>query len=653
LTSWILGLSRGRGGAAALLEDGRLAAYATEAQCTGRFGERLSGGQPKRALRHCLDALGIQPEDLSVVAVTGGGLLDPIEDDVYLDRVLKLGHLGTPLIELSSHLALASLATSRVGHQEALVLVADAGGSSVSAEGGDPRLARGSQAEPLLECMSLYRAAEGSLELIERDLRPSPPDEPGTGLSRFECVADLVGNVAKLIFPSHPDGRKVMELAAYGQPAIPVDSFFEVDASRTLRFKDEVPSRFSTNFLNDRWDDEQAADLCASVQRATEVALLGLAERCQEHPPCDRLLYTGALSRNTKAGERLRAESGFDEVVINPVTSATGAAIGAALHAHRSGALARASGTRSLPEAATPPSPRERADGVPVALLEHVGGEQALVESLCSEQVVGVFRGIADVDTPPFTTSILLWDPRIADGRERFMEDVCLHEPFRPPKALCLADAVSEWFEAGTDVVSGQERYLQVRTDRADDIPSVVHLDGKSVVVALDGAASSPLARVVAAYRERSGVPMLAMTELEVGGIPEAATLTDAAWSFLLNPVDAFVAAGRSYRKHARFSTKRLRVGLAPGCLVRTTVTRKGHVEPALGYSEFENATGLRLRLSALEEDFLEHIDGKVGLAELVDKWSANRGLAEIMGLLARLRRAEVIVLSAPKDVSA
>jgi carbamoyltransferase len=88
---------------------------------------------------------------------------------------------------------------------------------------------------------------------------------------------------------------------------------------------------------------------------------------------------------------------------------------------------------------------------------------------------------------------------------------------YRPVAPICLASRAAEVFSPGIS-----DRYMlfehRPRREWADRIPAVLHLDGTARLQTTDPSAGSPAARILEAYAELSGIPVLCNTSANLNG---------------------------------------------------------------------------------------------------------------------------------------
>ena len=87
-------------------------------------------------------------------------------------------------------------------------------------------------------------------------------------------------------------------------------------------------------------------------------------------------------------------------------------------------------------------------------------------------------------------------------------------------------------------------RVMDFREDKRDLVPAVVHVDGTGRVQTVTREVNGPYYELVRAFGDRTGVPILLNTSLNVMGEPIVETPEDALWCLLLTQLDACVFEG-------------------------------------------------------------------------------------------------------------
>ncbi|MDZ7770537.1 MAG: carbamoyltransferase C-terminal domain-containing protein [Woeseiaceae bacterium] len=137
----------------------------------------------------------------------------------------------------------------------------------------------------------------------------------------------------------------------------------------------------------------------------------------------------------------------------------------------------------------------------------------------------------------------ILCDPRTPDAKEKLNSRVKHREAFRPFAPVVPLENVNDWFELdGHDPSSPfMLRIMKFRKEKRDLVPAVVHVDGTGRVQTVTRAANGTYYELVRAFGERTSVPILLNTSLNVMGEPIVETPEDALWCLLLTQLDACV----------------------------------------------------------------------------------------------------------------
>ncbi|MFB8168275.1 carbamoyltransferase [Kitasatospora purpeofusca] len=271
--------------------------------------------------------------------------------------------------------------------------------------------------------------------------------------------------------------------------------------------------------------DPVHADLAAALQERTEQVMLHLARIARERTGARLLCVGGGVAMNCVSIGKIIASGLFDEVAVPPAPGDSGTAIGAAAAVH----LAQ---HRNLPAGLArscylgPAFPGVELQSVPLPgmtarrLLDpagHVAGE------LARGTIVGLFQGSGEAGPRALGNRSILASPLREGVVERLNATVKFREPFRPFAPVVLADRADDYFTLGQDAP-----FMSMAspvTDLARElIPAVVHANGTARVQTLASRDNPLLARILAAFAEITGVPVLINTSLNVKGKPMCGT---------------------------------------------------------------------------------------------------------------------------------
>jgi carbamoyltransferase len=90
-----------------------------------------------------------------------------------------------------------------------------------------------------------------------------------------------------------------------------------------------------------------------------------------------------------------------------------------------------------------------------------------------------------------------------------------------------------------------------------DRIPAVVHVDGTARIQTVDPAADPLLARMLAGFEHRTGLPVVVNTSLNTAGRPMVDDIRDALECFGATPVDLLAIGPFVIRRDALWGTGR------------------------------------------------------------------------------------------------
>jgi carbamoyltransferase len=517
--------------AAALVIDGQVVAAAEEE----RFSRRKHGKrpvpfsaweQPAAAARWCLrqggisaaqvDLIGFSYDPALVRPASQLGLDDPWDELRTRYAALAPQFLAEELPGLDP--ARARFVPHHVAHAASAGLAAPGAGCSVLVCDG-----RGERDSCLTGC---YRGRQ--LEVLSTQALPH-----SLGLMYEELTAHLG-------FLRSSDEYKVMALASYGKPRL-LDQIRE-----SIR---PVPGGFRTDPVDwaalapprapgEDWT-EAHADLAASVQRRLEEVLLALAADLHARTGDRRLALAGGTALNCVANTVLADQSPFEEVWVQPAAGDAGTALGAALQlAADAGQPAWSMSGADLGRGftATEIEAALRTARVPFERPPDLAG--AAADVLAGNGIVAWFQGRSEYGPRALGHRSLLAHPGQRANLDR-LNDIKGREKFRPVAPMVRADRAARVFSRGPLPSPYMLFVHDVAPRWRDLIPAVVHVDGTARVQTVDPGGQPLTAALLAAFEQRTGLPVLVNTSLNTAGRPIVDDLKDALECYGSTPVDA------------------------------------------------------------------------------------------------------------------
>jgi len=529
--------------AAALVIDGLTVAAAEEE----RFSRRKHGKSPvafstwelpEQAMAFCLSEAGLAAEELDAVAYSYEPALAPqpaadITADeweglrtLYARRAPLFLRASLPGVDpdavrwVPHHVAHAASATFASGFDPCSVLVLDG---------------RGERASHLAGSFS-----GGTLEVLAAQALPH-----SLGLLYEELTAHLG-------FRRSSDEYKVMAMASYAEPSF-LDAFralVRADGEGGFLVGDVDFSRFAPPLPTGAEFTPAHAALAATVQRRLEQVLLELAGWLHARTGHRDLVLAGGVALNCVANSRLWREGPFERVWVQPAAGDSGTALGAAMHvAHQLGDAVAPMATAALGRGWDEDALAARLRVADVEFERPSDLADAVAEVLADDGVVAWFQGRSEFGPRALGHRSLLADPRRAANLEK-LNDVKGREQFRPVAPMVLASRAGEIFDG--PLPSPFMLFTHgVRAGWAQRIPAVVHVDGTARIQTVDPAQEPLLARMLARFEARTGVPMVVNTSLNTAGRPMVDDPRDALECFGSAPIDA-LAIGPFLLRRAR-----------------------------------------------------------------------------------------------------
>jgi carbamoyltransferase len=600
----ILGLSAFyHDSAAALIADGELIAAAQEERFTRR---KHDSGFPKNAVAYCLAEGGIELDKIDYVAFydkpflkferlletylafapkgfTSFRMAVPVwlKEKLFQKRLLRdhLIECGAgkevehKLLFAEHHQSHAASAFFPSPFQEAAVLTIDGVGEWATTSVG---LGRGNRLEMLKELHF--------------------PHSLGLLYSAFTYYTGFKVNSGEY---------KVMGLAPYGEP-----KYAQLILDHLMDLKDDGTFRLNQDYFNyctgltmtnGRFDQlfggrprkadelvrQRDMDLAASVQAVTEEVMLRLTRALARDTGQKNLCLAGGVALNCVANGKILRDRQFERIWIQPAAGDAGGSIGAAFAAcHLFKDQARKlNGVRDgmrgayLGPAFDQAEIERRLAGIG-AVFDVVSDEnmiEATVDALVEEKAVGWFQGRMEFGPRALGGRSILGDARSPTMQRTLNLKVKYRESFRPFAPSVLREAVADWFELDDDSpymllvadVVDHRRRLMNQDEQAlfgidklnvarSQIPAVTHVDYSARIQTVHADTNPRYHRLLSAFNERTGCPVLVNTSFNVRGEPIVCTPEDAFRCFMGTEIEVLVAGNCMLQKERQDPAKKL-----------------------------------------------------------------------------------------------
>jgi carbamoyltransferase len=286
--------------------------------------------------------------------------------------------------------------------------------------------------------------------------------------------------------------------------------------------------------------EQRHFDIAAGLQTVLEESALGLASWLYARTGMDDLCLAGGVALNCVMNARLRDESPFRRLFIQPAAGDAGTALGAAcvVDARERGEPA----PYTMEQAGLGPAYdghriRKALDRAKLPYEQPDDIAAATAELLACGKIVGWFQGRMEFGPRALGARSILASPQDANMKDK-LNGIKDREDFRPVAPAVLEECAADYFEP-----SGPSPFMlfttQIRPGKADAIAAVCHVDGTARIQTVSRRQLPLFHRLIRAFQERTGIPVVVNTSFNTLGRPIVCTPEDALECFFTTPLDA------------------------------------------------------------------------------------------------------------------
>ena len=227
---------------------------------------------------------------------------------------------------------------------------------------------------------------------------------------------------------------------------------------------------------------------------------------------------------NSVLNGKIREQTPFEEVYIQPASGDNGTALGAAFYVWhqvlgqpRSFVMTHGYWGPEFGESEVSEELGVRGEelGKQGCRIKKMGNEEELcgwtAERIAEGKIVGWFQGRMEWGARALGNRSILADPRRSDMREIINTKIKFRERFRPFAPSILEEAVHDYF-VGAVPDPFMIQVYPVRPDKRDVIPAVTHVDGSGRLQTVNREANPMYWQLLKAFEKLTGVPVLLNT---------------------------------------------------------------------------------------------------------------------------------------------
>jgi carbamoyltransferase len=161
-----------------------------------------------------------------------------------------------------------------------------------------------------------------------------------------------------------------------------------------------------------------------------------------------------------------------------------------------------------------------------------------VADLIADGKIVAWFEGGSECGPRALGHRSILADARDAGMKDKLNARVKHREPFRPFCPVVLKEHASEWFKDGTE-----SPFMLFSTVclQPEKVPSAAHVDNTSRIQTIDEENNGFYYKVVKAFYEKTGIPLMINTSFNIQGEPIVETPLDALNCFANTEIDCLV----------------------------------------------------------------------------------------------------------------
>ena len=342
------------------------------------------------------------------------------------------------------------------------------------------------------QTMGIY---DYNFNLLEKELMPK-----SVGIF-YNRITEYLG------LKSMQDEYIVMGLSSYGEPTI-YEKFLKIYDD--IEFIDKHKNPIKAYYVNKKilgsikaaCKNETHENIAASIQKLTEVKILEWAKKARGYG--SKLVYAGGVAENIMANTLIKPL--FDDLWIPSAPGDAGSALGAAAYIY-----GKNTGKDYI----------NWKDAYLGYDIKREINPKEVVDHLLDHTYCGIANGRAEFGPRALGNRSLIADVRY-DVKDT-VNEIKRRQKYRPFAPAILEEFADQYFEGP------MSEYMKYTAKALHDYKSVIHVDGTSRVQVVKKDCNSIIRPILEEYYERTGVPMLLNTSLNIRGMPMVNDEKDAA----------------------------------------------------------------------------------------------------------------------------
>lgn len=379
----------------------------------------------------------------------------------------------------------------------------------------------------------------------------------------YSAITDYLG------WKHHCDEGIIMGLAPYGNPFAKISgkkrdyiSVFEEILIEKGEFEYEINLDLIDYYSQrDKWVTENFLqifgpkrksngpildhhkNIAAALQTRLECVVLKQLKSARKRFDLNKLCLAGGVALNCSMNGKIAQSNLFDEIFVQPASGDDGCTIGACLLAYKSikGSLLPKKMHNFYKGSCF--SEKEVNDAIKKSNLKFISPKniyKTIAQYLADGKIIGWFQDSAEFGPRALGNRSILCRPYPASMKDYLNSRVKFREDFRPFAPSVLENYQSQYFDLNQDSPH-MLIACQVKSDKRNVIPAVVHVDGTCRVHTVKKELNEKLYNLLEQFNVLTGVPIILNTSFNIKGQPIVNTPEEAINTFKTTKIDVLV----------------------------------------------------------------------------------------------------------------
>jgi carbamoyltransferase len=339
---------------------------------------------------------------------------------------------------------------------------------------------------------------------------------------------------------------KLMGLSSYGKP-----KYYDLIMEKLIDVKDDgsihlnmeyfaftydkvmTSKKFSKLFgIEPKTKDEKTLqihfDIGASAQKVLEDVIMKMVNHIHAKTKMKNICVGGGVALNGVANYKILKEGPFENVHIPPSPGDAGSAVGAAQYLyyvyHKNPKNAYDEIQLIKENVYVGPSHSNKeiksfldSKKISYEFFDETALLEKTVELITNENVVGWYQGKMEWGPRALGNRSILADPRNKSMKDILNKKIKHRESFRPFAPSILEEYVSDYFEMD---IPSPYMLMVAKVKQPDKIPAVTHVDGTGRLQSVSNESNPLYYKLIHTFYEKTGIPVLINTSMNVMGEP-------------------------------------------------------------------------------------------------------------------------------------